>query len=421
MRIEANAFAASALLVLGLACPALAGPPDLSKGIATDIWVEWHRVGEYLADPALRSPYPDWPRHVSDARLAQLRAEGFDFVRMPVDPEPMLLLDPGPTRDAMIAEIVARVRQLHAAGLTVIVDLHTIPRSESGGIDRIVGNPGTWVFYLDLVDAVGRALTDAGLDPARTLFEPINEPTNDCAAIWEGKGPAAWPAMLAEMHAVARAAAPDLTLVLSGACWGGVEGLQALDPAAIADENVIWSFHSYQPYTFTHQGAEWSNDPVAFLSDLPYPPSRLKAGDVGPLADAAVSRASTAWPWFARTFTREDYVAALEAYRNQPDDFGVQEIRRAAEWAKAHGIPASRLLMGEFGTIGGEDSTARVRIEDRWQLLADKRSAAEAAGIAWSVWSWISDFGIATGPDRTIDPAACAALDLTGCTASTGN
>ncbi|WP_160147726.1 glycoside hydrolase family 5 protein [Tabrizicola flagellatus] len=421
MLTHLSARLAPALALLGLAFPALAEPPKLSKGIATDIWVEWHRVGEYLADPALRSPYPDWPQHVSDARLAQLRAEGFDFVRMPVDPEPMLLLDPGPTRDAMIAEIVARVRQLHAAGLTVIVDLHTIPRSESGGIDRIVGNPGTWAFYLDLVDAVGRALTDAGLDPARTLFEPINEPTNDCTAIWEGKGPAAWPAMLAEMHAVARAAAPDLTLVLSGACWGGVEGLEALDPAAIADDNVIWSFHSYQPYTFTHQGADWSEDRVAFLSDLPYPPSRLKPEALEPLADAAVARAAEAWQWFARDFTRQDYVAALEEYRSLPEDFGVQEIQRAAAWAKAHGIPTSRLLMGEFGTIGGQDSKARVRAEDRWQLLADKRRAAEEVGIAWSVWSWISDFGIATGPDRTIDPGACAALGLTGCAAPTGN
>ncbi|MFN3280494.1 MAG: glycoside hydrolase family 5 protein, partial [Tabrizicola sp.] len=408
MKNQTAAHLAFALLGLGLACPALAEPPKLSKGIATDIWVEWHRVGEYLADPALRSPYPDWPKHVSDERLAQLRAEGFDFVRMPVDPEPMLLLDPGPTRDAMIAEIVARVRQLHAAGLTVIVDLHTIPRDESGGIDRIVGNPGTWAFYLDLVDAVARKLAEAGLDPARTLFEPINEPTNDCTAIWEGKGPAAWPAMLAEMHATARAAAPDLTLVLSGACWGGVEGLAALDPAAIADDNVIWSFHSYQPYTFTHQGAGWSMDLVAFLSDLPYPPSRLKAEEVGPLADAAVARAGEARQWFARNLTRQEFVAALEEYRTLPDDIGVQEIRRAAEWARAHGIPAARLLLGEFGTIGGEDSTARVRAEDRWQLLADKRRAAEAAGIAWSVWSWISDFGIATGPDRTIAPGACA-------------
>ncbi|MFN3280641.1 MAG: cellulase family glycosylhydrolase, partial [Tabrizicola sp.] len=162
-------------------------------------------------------------------------------------------------------------------------------------------------------------------------------------------------------------------------------------------------------------------DPVAFLGDLPYPPSNLTAEDVGPLADAAVARASTAWPWFARTFTRADYVAALEAYRNQPDDFGVQEIRRAAEWATTHGIPASRLLMGEFGTIGGTGSQARVRMEDRWQLLADKVRAAEEAGIAWSVWSWTSDFGIATGPGRRIDPGACAALGLTGCTAPTGN
>lgn len=47
---------------------------------------------------------------------------------------------------------------------------------------------------------------------------------------------------------------------------------------------------------------------------------------------------------------------------------------------------------------------SRLRAERRWRLLAEKRRAAETAGIAWSVWSWISDFGIATGPDRTVAP-----------------
>ncbi len=401
------------LLVLS-ALAVQAEPPRLGKGLNMDIWVEWHHVGAYLADPSLRSPYPDWPRHVSDDRLAQLRAEGFDFIRLPIDPEPLLLLDPGALRNGLLAEIRARVEQLHAAGFTVIVDLHTFPRDEAGGIDRIMNNQGTWQHYVDLVGAVGLAIAD--FDPARTLFEPINEPTNDCPAIWEGKGKQAWPAMLAQLHKTAREAAPDLTLVLSGACWGGIEGLMALDPAAIADVNVIWTFHSYTPFAFTHQGASWAEGPVAFLTDLPYPPSHLRADSVDDLADLAATRAKGSTRWFAKDFTPEDFRAEIKAYRALPDDAALSDIRRAADWAQAHDIPTSRLLLGEFGAIGGSETGGNVRPADRWRFLADKSRAAEDLGIGWAVWSWTADFGIAEGRNRRLIPAACGALRLRRCT-----
>jgi hypothetical protein len=202
---------------------------------------------------------------------------------------------------------------------------------------------------------------------------------------------------------------------LSGACWGGVAGLAGIDPASLADDNVIWSFHSYEPFIFTHQGAGWTVGPVAFLTEIPYPPSRVAESDVDRLADLAFARAEASALWFADGITREAIRAEIEGYRALPDDVSARDLSAALDWARTHGIPPERLILGEFGVIGGIAEEASVLPEDRLRFLADKRGAAEAAGVAWSVWSWVGSLGIAEGPDRAFLPGICDALALSGC------
>jgi endoglucanase len=389
--------------------PEITKVPVLGKGINTDTWVEWRDPAGMIADPAFLSVYPDWPRYVTPERLVQLRSEGFDFVRMPVDPEPMMLLGPGEARNRLIAQIRTRVTELHAAGLTVIVDLHTIPWGEVEGTTRIVEDDAFWSDYLRIVSEVGYALD--GFDPKTTLFEPINEPVHDCDAIGSDR-PGRWNVQVLELHAAARAAAPELTLVLSGACWGGIDGLQNIDPAAFKDDNIIYSFHSYEPIAFTHQEAAWTGSDFAFLTGVPYPPSKLDDATAAGLIDAALSRVKTSTDGFATSVTRESLTAVVDGYRRQPDDIAARDVSLAVAWADYHRIPTGRLLLGEFGTTGGNQGSA-IRAEDRLALLSDKRTAAERAGIPWAVWSWIGPLAIAEdSPSRPFLPGVCQALAL---------
>ena len=106
------------------------------------------------------------------------------------------------------------------------------------------------------------------LDPARVAFEPLNEPPQSCGA-------ADWTVMQSELLRTARLAAPDLTLVATGACGSMIAGLEALDPARIGDPNIIYTFHFYEPYVFSHQGAPWmSGEPIyRYLNAVPWPAS----------------------------------------------------------------------------------------------------------------------------------------------------
>lgn len=397
-----------ALVLLMLPAPAMAEVQPLSRGLNLPIWVEWLRVDQMIADIGFLTPYPDWRRLFGAERLAKARADGFDFIRFPVDPGPLLALGPGADQDRMIADIRMGAQMILDAGLTVVVDLHSIPRpDEDWGTDAVVA--GLWPDYLALVGRIGAALD--GLDPSRTAFEPLNEPTHDCAAIADGS-PQEWPAQLAQMHASARTAAPDLTLVLSGACWGGAYGLAALDPATISDPNVIWSFHSYDPFSFTHQGAEWTFSPLKYLSGLPYPPEKLTTDAAKALEQEAADRMAAA----EGAADRAAISAVLDDYRSTPKDEIAREIRVALDWARTHGIPPSRLLLGEFGT-NMPNLPPGPSLTDRAAFLSDKRLAAEGADIPWAVWSFEGSMRVTQDSPvpQPMEPVICTALGLAGC------
>lgn len=390
----------------------LAGPagamPELRRGLNFDIWNEWLSVEQMLADPAFLRPYPGWRRILTAEQVALVAEQGFDFVRLPMDPAPLLALGPGAEQDRLIADIRAGAEIALAAGLSVVVDLHAFPRpDEVWGVEDVTGR--LWPEHVALVGRVAAALD--GLPADRVAFEPLNEPTVDCPAIFEGAAPV-WPAMLAEMHAAARAGAPDLAIVLSGACWGGAAGLVALDPGVIADENVIWSFHSYEPFAFTHQGAVWTDAPLKHISGLAYPPSAVGTADAIFAAAEAAERMQAGDGWVDAA----GIAATIAGYMATPDAEVGAEIAEVADWADRHGIPRSRLILGEFGALRAAHGRA---MPAEWQraFLADKVAAAEAAGIAWAVWNHAGDMGVAaeSDPDRRLSPATCAALGLVPC------
>lgn len=394
-------------LALGLllASPAVAEPISLKRGLNLGLWIDWLSISELLADPAALDPFPDWQRDVTPEMLAVLAEQGFDFVRMPIDPGPLLAYGPGERRDTLIAGIHAATQTALDAGLKVVVDLHPLPRGdETGGMEDILAE-----LWPDYVTLVARLAADLATLPAdRVALEFLNEPTFDCEAVYAGADPR-WPAMQAELHTAARAAAPDLTFVLTGACWGQANALASLEPSLIPDDNVLWTFHSYEPFAFSHQGATWTGAPEKYLWDIPYPPSRMTSETLARLQTEAEDR-MTAAEGSADTAAIAE---KLRDYADTPDTIVTAEIDRAAAWADEHGIPRDRLFLGEFGALHSIDGRSLPR-EEYLAFLTDKRAAAEAAGMSWAVLGYTGGMGIADAetPDRRLTPETCQALGL---------
>jgi hypothetical protein len=101
-------------------------------------------------------------------------------------------------------------------------------------------------------------------------------------------------------------------------------------------------------------------------------------------------------------------------YRNGPPDAVSAPITEATTWADAHAIPRGRLFLGEFGALWFDDAGNKLDPGSHNRFLAAKRSAAEAAGVAWAVWSFSGSFAI-TDANAALYPGVCSALGMTPC------
>ena len=402
--------------VLGLTGAGLAEPLQLHRGVGVHEWLNWSPVNadKSYVWPPYRSiadwlsgarPASDWP---AGDQFVRIRALGFDFIRLSVDPGPLLATN-GKKRQEALDILQADVKQVVASGLKVVFNLQAVSQVPAYSMDLVnagSSSPGVARYRQMTVD-VARMLAGIGAD--KVALEPFNEPAYYTC---DTGGHGDWQkVMTAEVEAI-RAVSPDLTIVATGACGGSVTGLIDLDPT-FDDSNILYSFHMYDPHTFTHQRLD---DPQMFGSGLPWPPgsstpdqviAALKARMDAAGVDAAAQAANLQLiaPIVSKYFRDNWDEAALAA---RFDD--------AVNWAKDHAIPPQRLFMGEFGAIlMSDDGRTGAADADRLRYLTDVRSDAEARGIVWSIWEYSNPYGMTVilpqGP-AVPDPELLTALGL---------
>jgi endoglucanase len=396
--------------MLALAGTAHAETLALKRGLPTDIWLTWPESSR-LAEPGLAEVFPEYRQSFKGKEFQLVKDAGFDFVRLTVDPAIFLWKDNAAKVPKLVAGVTTAVDEILAHDLKVVVDLHSIPHDDATpGTTQVLNNADLFSQYLAVVGTVGRAIAKYPAD--RVGFEPMNEPTIDCLGNRVAGTKPRWPGMMRQLHAAARASTPRMTIILSGACWGGSEGLAAVDPKSIADENVMWSFHSYEPFIFTHQGASWSDGYIKHVSHLNFPP---RPGDKKKaLKEALAKLAKADVPKAVRKKQKAELAHDMDAYFQK--GWAVKKARepfdRVARWAKKHGIPAQRILLGEFGAIRADQGTP-LSDAQRVPFLKMVREQAEQHGYAWSTWSWTGSFGMSKTDDtREFSPTLLQALGL---------
>lgn len=353
-----------AALLLGIAAMfavASAGhtmpPPDRIAALARGINItNWFRYPPRVDVAGLRA-------YLDDRSIAGLRGAGFTFVRLSVQPE---LLESEPARLGVLIEAIQRLQH---AGLAVMVE----PHPATWNLEQSVGDRTRLLAFWHHVAPALRPL-----DPRLTFPEILNEP------VFPG-APGEWEALQMQALAAIRAVLPRATVVLTGADWGGVDGLSALHPSV--DPNVIYSFHFYEPTELTALAAYRPGLDRAALGRLPFPM------DPASCREAAVSAIDSA--------TRDliTFVCSLHWDTNRIDD----RIDLAAAWGRAnHAV----VLLGEFGAARNLNATARLG----W--LATVRRACEARGIGWALWGYDDSMGFGINP-RVFPPAAMDRATLT--------
>jgi hypothetical protein len=379
-------------LALGLttALPAQAASFAMQRGLNLDPWTTWTSADQW-GDADAMLPFPEWRRSLDEPGLRALKEAGFDFLRMPVDPSPFLSDKTAALREKLYASVLDSVRLINRAGLKVVVDLHLTPSGGNGtvGMEEVMADPALFERYLEIVRTMARTL--AGEDPLNVAFEPMNEPVVDC------DGTDLWPQRLKRLFAAARSSATRLTLVLSGGCYSNAASLAAIDPKAIPDDNVIWTFHSYQPFLLTHQGATWAGDFIRYVTGLPYPLTAVSTDRLDATLDAIRRTIKTEAPLARRAGLLaylDEQVAGIDTEEKLRVDMDAP-FKQVEAWAKANGVKPENVTLGEFGMIRQEYGNPHV-VPGKYRAAyaSDMIALAEKHGFSWSIWGYGGAFGI---------------------------
>ena len=383
----------AALLALGaLALPAGAATFSMKRGLNLDQWVTWPTEDKW-GDRQAILPYPEWRKLLKEDDLKALKDAGLDFLRMPVDPSPFLSDRTAALRDDLYASVRDSARMINRAGLKVIVDLHLIPAGGNRriGMGQVMDDPAVFDAYTEVVRKMAKTL--AREDPKQVALELMNEPIVDCDA----NGSSLWPERQKQLFSAARASATRLTLVLSGGCYSNAASLAKVDPKAIPDDNIIWTFHSYDPFLLTHQGATWAGDFIRYVTGLPYPLTAVPKAQLDMTLDTIRDRIRAEVPW-ARQSGMLAYLDEQVAAMDSPEKLTAvmdAPFRTVDAWAKANGIKPQDITLGEFGMIRKEYGNGFVMpAAYRAAYVRDMIARAEAHGFSWSVWSYGGAFGV---------------------------
>ena len=312
--------------------------------------------------------------HTTAEDIALIKRLGFDHVRFTVDPAPLINPDdPGSLRAEYLRYFDDALDMILTQRLAVIVDIH--PSDEFKlrlKDDRQVEN------FVKFWRALAEHLSHR--DAEMVFLETINEPMVEDSYRWQG--------IQAKLIAAIRAGAPNHTIIASGCRWSGLAEMLALEP--YADRNVIYNFHYYDPFAFTHQGANWAGPNLQFYRNVPYPSS--------PESVAKILDAITDEP--AR-FNLMRY--GEERWNGERID---REIGVAAAWGAKHHVAVTCNEFGAYRRFANP--------EDRVRWITDMRMALERHGIGWTMWDYAGGFSVVnkTGGRGAPDEPTVKALGL---------
>jgi len=297
--------------------------------------------------------------------IALIKSMGFDHVRLSVNPEPMFTeRQPQRLPADYVSYLDAAVKMILDHGLTVVIDMHP----ESDFKHRLNTDDSFVQQFADFWRAVAQHYST--WDPDRVIFEILNEPEFTDRYRWLG--------VQMKLAAAIREGARKHTIIAAGARWSSDDELVFQEP--LADPNVIYNFHFYEPHIFTHQGATWGEYYWQWLKGLHYPSAPENAEHVAELAPEEVDRLRVI------RYGRDHWDAARIG----------AEMKQAAGWAHRRGVP---LVCNEFGVF-------RVYSEpqDRQAWLHDVVTALEQNGIGWTMWDYSGGFGVVYKKDGKAAP-----------------
>lgn len=274
----------------------------------------------------------DWGLILRDEFIDVTAQAGFTSVRLPVRlSNHTAATAPFAIAPAFLSRVESVIDKLLAKGIYVVLDMHHYRQLDGDALDSgefSVDSAILDVRFLMIWQQIAERFRSKS---THLLLELYNEPHGRLT-------PQKWNGLAARALNVVRKSDPGRIVVIGPTNWNGADALPAL--RLPNDANLIVTVHNYEPFDFTHQGAEW----------------------VQPVLPTGVHCCNA------------DQQAAA-----------IAPLATAKAWSNSVRYP---IFLGEFGAYDKADMRSRV------QFTRLVRDAAEARGIRWTYWELASNFGV---------------------------
>ena len=213
------------------------------------------------------------------------------------------------------------------------------------------------------------------------FFELTNEP---CLSLPEGEyiDQTDWTLLAQMMIDSIRRVDKTRPIIFGDTKWYSLDELIKNKP--LKDPYVIYCFHMYDPFLFTHQGASWANMGTMKNIPFPYSPERWSTE----FRDFGIVDGTPAWV--------KDL--AKRYYQEGNKQFIKNRLAKVKNWAYEYNVP---LICNEWGAL---PNTAK--IEDLNAYFKTMGEIFEEMDISWQVWFGIMD------SDYKLLPGMAEALHL---------
>lgn len=295
---------------------------------------------------------------IQEADIKQIADWGFDHVRLPIDYN-VIEDGVGNEKPEGYGYIDQLLEWCNTYDLDLILDLHKAygyDFNHAGDEEKnnLFSDEPLKQRFIKLWETIA---TRYGNND-RVAFELLNE-------VVEQENATLWNELITRTVTAIRAITKTVPIIYGGIQWNSASTLKLLDKPV--DDNIIYTFHFYEPLVFTHQKAYWvpTIDPK---KDIAYPESmdyyRRESEPIGYQGEAAVKAKATTMGM----------------------EFLQEMIQDAIDAAAKVGV---RLYCGEFGVID------RAPVEDTLRWFEDVNKLFREYNIGFGLWTYKEkDFGL---------------------------
>ncbi len=289
-----------------------------------------------------------------------IKSLGCDVIRLPINLFYMTDGKPDYTIDPLFYDFLDQaIDWAEALNIYLMLDNHTSDDLASKNPDLETILAKVWK------QMAGRYKNRSGY----LLYEIMNEPNGITTALW-GK---------IQQTAIDAIRSMDAkhTIVVGPSGFNTYNELSQLP--YYTDTNLLYTFHFYDPFLFTHQGATWVTPSMAPLANVPFP---YGAGQMPALPAELIGS------WIN------------SAYNNYQQDGNVAKIKQLIDVAftfkNNRKVP---VFCGEFG-VYMKNSNDAFRVS--W--YNEVRKYLEEKAIPWTIWDYQGGFGLfQNGTDALFD------------------